>query len=183
MSDEIKQDEKTSCKVTYFIGKMLAKGGTLSFTDDGLLFTPTALDKMMGAIEIPISFSDMVSFHYDDSLQKKLEIITSSRKHRFIGSGLGEIHSKLIVLKKGIVHNQAQNLNQLKTPASTSLEIQDRSLNSSEICFNCSRPVKSSFKYCPFCRTQLKLICKSCKEVVEENWISCPNCNSELNKS
>lgn len=173
MSEETGQTEAISCKVTYFIGKMLAKGGVLSFNDGGLLFSPTALDKMMGAIDIPISLSDIEGFHYDDALQKKLEIITPSRKHRFIGSGLGAVHKRLIIIKKEFAQKQG--------PSEGKKQETDKIVEEN-VCFNCMRPAEPSFKYCPYCRTQLKLICDGCKEVVNEKWISCPNCNYELRK-
>jgi len=158
------------CKVTYFIGKMLARAGMLSLNSDGLLFIPTALDRAIGSIDIPIPFSEIQEFYYNDTFQKTLQIKSPDKIHKFIGSGLNELHENLIVLKR-----QTSALNQEKSTISKQVKEV-----SPDTCFSCSKPIKQSFKFCPHCRTQLKNLCMECKSEVEVEWIACPQCNCKL---
>lgn len=175
MTEQTEQQAIASCKVTYFIGKLLAKAGTLTLRSDGLTFTPTALDRAMGAIDIPIPINDMEGFYYNDAMQKTLQIKTPARTHRFIGSGLNEIHENLIMLKR-----RTTAASDPEIPQQDSISVKPKS---SDVCFNCSKPIGVNFKFCPFCRTQIKVICPCCKEVVEETWLSCPFCNTELRQA
>lgn len=165
-----------SCKVTYFIGKLLAKAGILELRSDGLTFVPTALDRAMGAIDIPIPLDDIEGFYFNDTLQKNLQIKTPSRTHRFVGGGLNEIHENLIILKRKSLPRVSE---QPQAPAAPVTQIP----RPADVCFNCSKQIKPSFKFCPYCRSQMKLICHNCKEEVEQDWLSCPHCNFELKKA
>ncbi|MFH1283302.1 MAG: zinc ribbon domain-containing protein [bacterium] len=172
MAEEIKQEVIAECKVTYFFGKMIAKAGTLSLRLDGLLFMPTKLDRALGSIDIPIPLDDIEGFHYDDTLQKRLELKTPGQTHRFIGSGLKELHEGLIVLKRNISSsNVLANIKDLSQTVSLTK------------CFNCAKDIKPNFKFCPYCRTQIKLICSKCKEEIEESWLSCAFCNTDFKKN
>lgn len=160
------------CKVTYFIGKLLAKAGILRINNEGLLFAPTALDRAMGSIDIPIPLEDIQEFFFNETLQKTLLVKTASKTHRFIGGGLGDIHENLIALKR-------RSLEETTDTAAVSPE----TAPSAFTCFSCSKPIKTSFKFCPYCRTQLKNLCPHCRDEIEQQWISCPSCNTELKKA
>gem|GEM_PF-4562213 len=43
-------------------------------------------------------------------------------------------------------------------------------------CPNCGRMVRSDFKVCPHCGTQLKKSCESCGAELDPSWRYCPKC-------
>jgi len=158
------------CKVTYFIGKMLARAGMLSLNSDGLMFIPTALDRAIGSIDIPIPISEIQEFYYNDTFQKTLQIKSPDKIHKFIGSGLNELHENLIVLKR-----------QTSGPDQKKLNLPNQAKEvPSDSCSSCSKSIQKFFKFCPHCRTQLKNLCPECKSEVEVEWIACPQCNCRL---
>ncbi|MBD3272366.1 MAG: hypothetical protein GF384_07520 [Elusimicrobia bacterium] len=161
-------------KVTYFIGKLLAKAGTLKLQNDGLVFIPTALDRAIGSIDIPIPIDDIQEFFYTEWPQKTLNVKTPSKIHKFIGAGLNELHENLIVLKRQLHASAKQN------PISAQPITEP---TSSITCYSCKKPIKKDFKFCPFCRTQLKNLCPSCKSEVENIWLACPFCSQQLRES
>ncbi|MFH1379597.1 MAG: zinc ribbon domain-containing protein [bacterium] len=165
------------CKVTYFMGKLLAKAGTLSLNSEGLTFIPTALDRAIGAIDIPIPLEDIQAFYFNDTFQKTLQIKTPSQTHKFIGSAVNEIHDNLIVLKRQTSPHTLQKKEAEK--ASSAPPVPPVSL----YCFTCKKPSKDTYKFCPYCKTQLKNLCPNCKEEINEGWAACAYCNSDLKKA
>jgi RNA polymerase subunit RPABC4/transcription elongation factor Spt4 len=170
--EEIEAKKICECKVTYFIGRLLAKAGILTLRDNGLIFTPTALDRALGAIDIPIPLEEIQGFTYNDTFQKTLQIKTPARTHRFIGSSLNEMHENLIILKR----------NAPPAPASPApvVEVHTQPAHADDTCPNCSKIINPLFKFCPYCKTQLKILCPQCKEPVAQDWTACPFCNTNI---
>ncbi len=131
----------------------------------------------MGSIDVSLPFGDILEFYFDTTLsQKTLQVKTLSKTHRFIGSDLDKVHQNLISLKRTTA------LAQQPAPVqqASSVPVVKRHI---DCCFNCSKPIKPSFKFCPFCRTQLTHLCPGCKEIVDEQWLACPFCNADIKKS
>jgi hypothetical protein len=48
-------------------------------------------------------------------------------------------------------------------------------------CFSCESPILPAFKFCPTCKTELKVDCKWCEKHIYKNWKLCPYCGEEQN--
>lgn len=46
----------------------------------------------------------------------------------------------------------------------------------SEKCFECKKPISKDFKFCPSCKTQVKIECVKCKSLISPKWKNCPYC-------
>ena len=46
-------------------------------------------------------------------------------------------------------------------------------------CFSCESPILPAFKFCPTCKTQLKIECNSCEKSIYKHWKLCPYCWEE----
>ncbi len=57
-------------------------------------------------------------------------------------------------------------------------EILLRELEQAPTCFNCGRPVKPEWQYCPYCETELKHPCPQCGYLLEPEWKRCPQCGA-----
>lgn len=43
-------------------------------------------------------------------------------------------------------------------------------------CPVCGHEVKSRYRFCPACGSELRTVCPACGELMEINWKSCPHC-------
>lgn len=49
-----------------------------------------------------------------------------------------------------------------------------------QACPGCKRRVRSDYRVCPMCRTQLKQPCASCGRLLQLGWRVCPYCAAEI---
>src|SRR2546422_1333003 len=49
-------------------------------------------------------------------------------------------------------------------------------------CPGCGRHLNSEYRFCPYCRAELRLVCAGCGRVLLSGWLACANCGQEYGR-
>lgn len=125
-------------RLNYFVGGMLAYGGNFWIESSRIVFSPTgALDRAMGAKDVEINFTDIISIEYTGALSRTFHIKTGDKAHRFEGSQAKRVWD---ILQEKMPDKKV--LTGVSAPASP--------------CGQCSRPLQPAFVFCPYCGVRVK---------------------------
>ncbi|RQV97477.1 zinc-ribbon domain-containing protein [bacterium] len=58
-----------------------------------------------------------------------------------------------------------------------------QSIEGFDTCPNCGHQTKPTWKFCPFCTTELGLECEKCGEFLRPDWIACPQCGTTISSN
>lgn len=167
-------------KVTYYVGAMLAQGGSLIIKEDQLLFAPRPIERAMGAVDTPIAFAEINMVEVTGTITESLIVRTVKKPHRFVGSDLYKIRD-LIHTALQVFHENSPAVKSAPGPVQTSsASIQVKLKNSSSQCTSCNQLVQSEFHFCPNCHAVLKPCCGQCHRTVGAGWKYCAFCGSPV---
>src|SRR2546430_53000 len=78
-------------KVTYYVGIMLAQGGSLFIKDDHILFVPRSIERAMGASDVAVAFDHIKVAEVTGTITESLMVRSQEKTYRFVGSDVHKI--------------------------------------------------------------------------------------------
>ena len=174
-------------KVTYYVGVMLAQGGTLTVREDSLFFAPSALERAMGAEDVAVPYDQIKTVEIKGTITESLMVRTKEKAYRFVGSDLDKIlnltnRAIQACPSKPKLETAAKSMSAPKSEADT----QTFSTHHSQViaqedqCPSCSKTILPEFNFCPNCKAAIRASCKSCHRKIESEWKYCVFCSAEI---
>lgn len=181
--------EENEFKLTYYIGPMLAQGGTLTIAEDRLTFAPGTLERALGANDTVIPFADILLVDVTGLITESLIIKTQEKIHRFVGGNPHAIKDRInaSIQKSGVrktvapaVQPSATQTVPTAAPAIPSPAVPKQTQPGAGYCPTCAKQVAADFSFCPFCKTVLAKSCSRCFKKVQSDWKYCGYCGNIL---
>jgi RNA polymerase subunit RPABC4/transcription elongation factor Spt4 len=159
----------------------------LSIENENLVFSPSAIDRAVGAKQTVIPLSEIKLVDVVGTLTEFLIVKTLNNIYRFVGRNPHKIREQIT----HALQNVTLRTTTFTISGSESQSIQTSSLNPSTIggqstflksiefhgaCTVCSQPLRPSYYFCPYCRAVLTLRCPKCKRLIESDWKFCAYC-------
>lgn len=165
-------------KVTYYVGVMLAQGGSLIIREDQLLFAPRPIERAMGATDTAIPFKEINMVDITGTITESLIVRTPKKPHRFVGGDLYKIRD-LIHSALQEYQQKSSSLSSVKTAEKTADLVSVKSKIKAQ-CSSCGEPVQNEFHFCPHCKAVLKAACSKCYRTIGEEWKFCAFCGNAI---
>ena len=174
--------------VTYYVGIMLAQGGTLRIMEDHLFFAPRNIETAMGASDVEIPFGQIKMVEVTGTITESLMVRTQEKTHRFVGGDLQKISDQ--------IHGALSRFNPKYSSASASaaaaasgtgkeemtrrVQAASERTGSLSSCSSCFKIVKPDYNFCPACGIAIKKICAKCSRGLEPVWKHCAFCGATV---
>lgn len=82
-----------------YVNTLMARGGTVTFSQGNLVFEPTTLEKVLGAKSVTVSLAGIKKASVEGILAKSLIIVDKDRVYKFMGK---DLQAFLTALNKAI---------------------------------------------------------------------------------
>lgn len=175
-------------KVTYYVGLMLAQGGSLVIKEDCLLFAPRSIERAMGAVDVTIPYDRIKLAEVTGTITETLVVRTAEKPHKFVGGDLYKIADTInAALEAYQQRRPAGPTVSQPLPASTNhasaVPVEKKETPprpASNLCPACQQAVETGFNFCPSCQASLRKSCPACHRPANPGWKFCPACSAAV---